>query len=765
MTKSYRIHINGVVQGVGFRPFIYRLAGRHGLVGWVRNSSQGVEIVAEGEPEALRPFVQAIQSEMPPQAVIDELSVEEAEAHGYIGFRIEESSDGIGSTRISPDIATCSDCLREIGDPGDRRQRYPFTNCTNCGPRFSIIERLPYDRPGTSMAEFLMCPRCLQEYQDPQDRRFHAQPNACPECGPHAWLADRAGGRVAEGEMAVSKTAELLDKRAIVAIKGLGGFHLACRADDDAALEKLRGRKQRPHKPLAVMAGSVQDAAAVCHVSELEAEVLASPAAPIVLLRKRDPWLLSQQLSPDNTCLGVMLPSAPLQHLVFRALPWPADRPRCLVMTSGNLQDEPVAAGNEQALEKLDGLADFFLMHDRDILNRCDDSLVFAVDGLPKPEPPSIQIIRHARGYAPNPIRLPVKVRPTLAVGGEMKNVFCLASGDRAFASQHIGEMDSLETMAFFQEMADRYRQWFRIDPEVIAHDLHPDYLTTRWALEQQAAKRVPVQHHAAHILSVLADRAAMRPAIGVAFDGTGYGLDGKSWGGEFLVFDGQRDVRRAGHLEYLPLPGGEASIKKPVRIAAAYSWHLLGGTGKQFKGLVSDEELGIIGRQLEQGMNLAWTSSVGRLFDAASALLGICPAITFEAQAAMALESRADGGVAGTYPYDITKDEAGYRIKLKRLWQGLAEDVERGAGPATCAAKFQNTIIDFTISMCDNLKMHYGIDTVALSGGVFQNRRLLEGTMRGLSQKGYQVLCHRQVPANDGGIALGQILASALEA
>lgn len=784
--RAVKVNINGIVQGVGFRPFIYRLAKKYSLKGWVLNSSQGVEIRAQGISGGIDAFLSEIKSQLPPQAFIDHMAVSETEPEDQDDFSIKESLEGDGITRISPDIALCEECLSEMQDQNDRRYNYPFINCTNCGPRFSIIKNTPYDRPFTTMSDFVMCSNCQKEYDDPENRRFHAQPNACPVCGPRYWLSGSDGIKIAKTDEAINKTARLLIAGEILAIKGIGGFHLTCDAGNDSAVKKLRDRKNRPDKPLALMFGLLDDVWNICEVNDREAKVLMSSQAPIVLLNKleignRKLGVISELVAPGNNYLGVMLAYAPVHHLLFRELKKIKPELKTLVMTSGNVQDEPVVIGNREALDKLSGIADHFLLNDRDIENRNDDSIVFVPDDENQPLDPArgkkskikdqknqedqqaeklsfIQIVRHSRGYAPNPINLPVPVPPTLAVGGEMKNVFCLASGDKAYVSQHIGEMDNTATLDFFVEMAEKYQKWFKIKPEVIVHDLHPDYLTTKWAREQTGVTLRAVQHHKAHILSALADNGKIIPAIGVAFDGTGYGEDGKIWGGEFFVFDG-KEIERAGHLEYLPLPGGEASIKRPYRIAAAYSKYLLNQLPTELMPRDSQEELEVIAKQIENGFNLAWTSSLGRLFDAVSAMMGVCRAISFEAQAAMALENCLSLGISDRYECDVTEQNGLYLITLKKMWQKLTDDILSGKSAGVCSARFHNTIVDFTLLMCDNLRSKTGINTAILSGGVFQNRYLLRQIRQQLQNLGYDVLLHRQVPSNDGGIALGQIL------
>ncbi len=761
--KAKRFHIKGIVQGVGFRPFVYRLAKENGLAGFVENDSAGVTIEVEGEQGRLESFEQVLRNGRPPQAVIDSISVDEITPGGRQGFVIRDSATGPGATRISPDIAVCDDCLREMEDPADRRFGYPFINCTNCGPRLSIIIATPYDRSATTMAPFAMCPECLGEYQDPADRRFHAQPNACPACGPKIWACDRTGKVLAEQAAALRAAAEHVAGGGIAAVKGLGGFHLCCDAENQKAVAWLRELKRRPHKPLALMAGLLPSARRACLITEHEAKLMGSPQAPIVLCRKEDGWGPGQQVSPGNRYIGMMLPYTPLHHLLFRKLEEIDAKGWILVMTSGNDLDLPITADNRQALERLGGIAGLFLMHDREIVNRNDDSIVFQTSGRREEGADVVaQIVRHSRGYAPNPVPLPRSVVPCLAVGGQMKNTFCLAQGQTAFLSQHIGEADSLETMEFLEEMYQKYRRWFRIEPQAVAHDLHPDYLTTRWA-KSLGIEAAAIQHHHAHLLSVLADNGHQGPAIGVIFDGTGYGADGRIWGGEFLHFDGER-IDRLGHLEYLPLPGGEACIRHPWRIAAAYH-HSLKGPGRPgYLAGIPEVELEAVRRQIESGANLAWTSSLGRLFDAASAALGLCRHISFEAQAAMALEAAADEGCRESYGYDILDAAAGpWQVKLERLWGDLAADMGNATPTAVCAARFQNTVVDFAAAMCDNIKLRTGCRTVALSGGVFQNRLLLERLWERLRSNGYHVLIHHQVPSNDGGLALGQVTALSL--
>ncbi|MEW6685372.1 MAG: carbamoyltransferase HypF [Candidatus Edwardsbacteria bacterium] len=790
--------IKGIVQGVGFRPFVYRLSHRYQLTGWVSNSTKGVEIEVEGEEERIEKFISALPVEAPPLSVIEEIKVNFLEKpKGYEQFKIRGSlKEETSFTLISPDIATCPECQQELFDKKDRRYLYPFINCTNCGPRLSIIKETPYDRPATTMADFKMCPECLREYESPLNRRFHAQPNACPLCGPSLTLLE-AQGKVIKKKSEIEYTIDLLREGKIVAIKGIGGFHIACDATNEEAVQELRRRKNRPDKPFALMAHSVEIIRQFCEVSEEEAKSLLSPQAPIVLLKKnlRPTIPIAPSIAPYNRYLGVMLPYTPLHHLLFR------NSPTVLVMTSGNLQDEPIVTDNEEAIKRLSGIADYFLLHNREIQNRNDDSIILVI-----PPPvgegkggvtPMVQIIRHSRGYAPHPIRLPFKSKKILATGPQMKNTFCLASGDYAFVSQHIGEMENLETLQFFEEMVERYKRWFKITPEIIAYDLHPDYLTTRWAKKQSDVTLIPVQHHEAHIASNLVDNEIAESVIGIAFDGTGYGRDRNIWGGEFFItppFVKEKNggFRRIGHLKYLPLPGGETSIKKPYRIALAYLYYLFGETHSDlFSGVGTfhetplQREINIIVKQIETNFNLAWTSSLGRLFDAVAAMLNVCQKITFEAQGPMALESLVREDSDETYECEIKCEDknlstvspvrdcvlgsaelrisngvsvAEWLINPKEILKSILSDLQRHLPPKIIATKFHNSVVDFTVKMCENLRLETGLEKVALSGGVFQNRYLLEKTLQKLTRSGFEVFIHHKVPANDGGISLGQI-------
>jgi hydrogenase maturation protein HypF len=771
-----RITVRGVVQGVGFRPFIYNLAERHHLSGWVLNDSSGVEIEVEGDPEAVEAFVAAIREEAPPLAHITSLQARRAAVQGYEGFEIRHSERQAGRYQlVSPDIATCSDCLHELLDPNDRRYRYPFTNCTNCGPRFTIIADIPYDRPSTTMRAFQMCPACQAEYDDPRNRRFHAQPNACPVCGPQVTL--RAGPLLAERGLGlppsdpdvVAAAAALLRQGAILAIKGLGGFHLACDATNAEAVRLLRARKRRPDKPFAVMMATLEAVEAHCIVSPEEEKLLRSPQCPIVLLRWRQGSGIVDTVAPRYRHLGVMLPYTPLHHVLLR------DAGRPLVMTSGNLTEEPIAAENEEALRRLGHLADAFVLHNRDIYARYDDSVWF-VSPLPGREQGVPQPVRRARGYAPFPIALPFRARQQapqiLACGAEIKNTFCVTRDQYAFLSQHIGDMENLETLEHYQRTVALYEQLFRIAPERIAYDLHPDYMATKYGrrrAEESGIEAVAVQHHHAHLAACLADSgwaAEDGPAIGAIMDGTGYGADGRIWGGEWLVGD-YRGYERAAHLAYLPLPGGDAATAHPWRIAYSYLWALLGQVPESVVPPEIDErQRQLLRAQLERGVNCPQTSSMGRLFDAVSAMLGICAHASYEAQAAIELEaiaaeaSHRAGDRAGDlapYPYRVVQQGEAQVVGLAALFEAIVADLEQGTPRAEIAWRFHQTAAAMIVEVCEAIAARSGLRSVALSGGCYQNRILLQLIVPRLEEAGLHVLLHRQVPCNDGGLALGQ--------
>lgn len=751
------IKVTGVVQGVGFRPFVFRLAERYGLAGWVRNTSSGVEIRAEGTAADLKLFADAIRDEAPPLAQIESLSAQFVdEVASCQSFEILGSQHEANAYQlISPDIATCPDCLRELFDPRDRRYRYPFTNCTNCGPRFTIIRGIPYDRPATTMSGFRMCPDCQREYDDPRDRRFHAQPNACPVCGPRLTLLGPSGQLLATEDAAVREVVRRLAAGQIVAIKGLGGYQLACDANNAETVASLRERKGRPHKAFAVMARDLSMAESLCVLTDAERALLQRTSAPIVLCAMRPGATVAEEVAPGVDTLGVMLPYTPLHHILLHDI----DRP--LVMTSGNLTEEPIAQDNEDALARLGALADCFLAHDRPIHSRYDDGVWFAPAGQPQP-------VRRARGDAPSPVTLPVVTRPMLAMGAELKATFTLTRDRYAFVSQHIGDMENVETLEHYDATLALYEELFDVQPEVVACDMHPDYHTTRLAATM-GLPVVRVQHHHAHLASVLAEHGLEEPVIGVIWDGTGYGLDGHIWGGEFLVGDG-RGFQRAGHLEYLPLPGGDAATQRPYRIAWAYLAETLGESASSTIPMGTDERA-MLKSMLAAGVRLTHTSSVGRLFDAVAAMLGGRREVSYEGQAPMELEAVArTGAAARPYPWDTRRRtgvdgwgetncrlESTVSIGVAPLLEGILGEMAAGVRREDIAYRFHRTMAELLVSVCSDLRAETGLDRVALSGGVFQNRLLLEMVIPMLEAAGLRPLVHRLVPSNDGGVSLGQ--------
>ncbi len=753
MMRGARVHIAGIVQGVGFRPFVFNLANRFNLNGWVRNTSAGVDIEVDGSTEVLDSFLKALRDEAPPLARIDEFTSSFGPLNGFAKFEIVHSEAIPEAFQpISPDVAICDDCLRELFDPNDRRYRYPFSNCTNCGPRFTIIEDIPYDRPKTTMAPFEMCPDCAREYADPTNRRFHAQPVACPRCGPQISF-ERLSVNTSKlpilGEDAILETRAALTRGEIVAIKGLGGFHLACDATNPKAVTELRRRKLRIDKPFALMMPDMETIEKHCLVGDAERDFLQSTARPIVLLRRRSESNIVREVAPRQDWLGVMLPYTPLHYLLLEKV---ADFPEALVMTSGNLSEEPLAIDNDEARQKLASLADAFLMHNRDIHIRCDDSVVRVFDQ-------EIYPIRRSRGYAPFPVKLPWQVPQVLATGAELKNTFCITNRNYAFLGHHIGDMENYETLKSFEQGVEHFERLFRVKPAAIAYDLHPNYLATRYALQRAESENtilIGVQHHHAHIASCMAEHRldAARPVIGLAFDGTGYGDDGNIWGGEFLVAD-YKDYQRPLHLGYFPLPGGDAAIKHPARIALALLWSLGLDWDERFASVADFNELERITlrTQLERRINTPLTSSMGRLFDAVAALAGVRQRVNYEAQAAIEFEALADETERGIYPFEVEGDQ----VQVRGVFELLIEDVLANVPLSIISARFHNGLSDMVRVATLRIKKETGINQVVLSGGVWQNITLLGRTLALLNKEGFQVYLHREVPTNDGGLSLGQ--------
>jgi hydrogenase maturation protein HypF len=774
-THRLRVSIRGAVQGVGFRPFVYRLATGMGLPGWVVNSAAGVTVEVEGAPARLDEFRARLVEERPPRAVIQGLEASVLDPVGLAGFEIRESTAGEKTALVLPDIATCPDCLRELFDPADRRFRYAFTNCTNCGPRFTILHALPYDRPRTTMAGFRMCGACQAEYDDPLDRRFHAQPNACAACGPCLELWTPDGAVLARGDEALAGAVAAIRGGAIVALKGLGGFHLMADAGNDEAVLRLRAAKAREEKPFALMVADRAMAAALCRLGDAEARLLVSPEAPIVLLEKLDDRRVGRAVAPGNPCLGLMLPYTPLHHLLL------SDLRRPVVATSGNRADEPICTQEREALARLKGLADVFLVHDRPIARHADDSVLRVVLGREL-------MIRRARGYAPMPIEVAGNRTQVLAVGAQLKNAIALSVGEQAFVSQHVGDLETPEALAAFEEVTTALQGIYDVCPTVVACDAHPDYPSTVYA-RRLGAKAVPaagqaaglcdplpaasrqlpaivkVQHHVAHVFGCMAENHLAPPALGVAWDGTGYGLDGTIWGGEFfsVAADG---VRRVATFRPFGLPGGDQAIREPRRTAAAVLFAMQGAEAFEQEDLAPIRDLSAVERRalcrmLERGVNTPATSSVGRLFDAVAALAGLRQRVRYEGQAAMELEFAIDGrDSGGHYPFEWL--DAGppgpALLDWRPMMAALVADVRGGVGVSAVAARFHRTLAEMIVYVA----VRQGIESVVLSGGCFQNRRLTELAVSRLREAGCRPYWHQRIPPNDGGIALGQIAAVA---
>ncbi len=762
--QRLRLTVRGIVQGVGFRPFVYACAESCDLRGFVGNESGGVFVEIEGLENNFINFQKLLRENAPPLAHITSIEIEEIPTTGDTNFNILESRiNESENTLVSPDVSVCDDCLREMLDETDRRFRYPFINCTNCGTRFTIIKDIPYDRPNTTMSVFQMCELCQSEYDNPFDRRFHAQPNACQNCGAQVWFVDKfacGSERVNNiyDEDAILATQKVLSGKGIVAIKGIGGFHLACDAKCDAALQILRDRKGRVDKPFAVMCRDLEAAESFAEISEAERAMLTSKERPIVLLRKKQKAEISELVAPNNLFLGVMLPYSPIHYLLLNSTSEKFRNLDVLVMTSGNFSNEPIVKDNAEALEKLSLLADAFLLHDRDIFVSCDDSVirVFKDQELP---------IRRSRGYAPFPVQLPFKVPPILAVGGELKATFCLAKDEFAFMSQHIGDMENLETLCAFEKSVEQMRKLFRIEPEIVAFDKHPNYLSARWAKEnlerifQPETKLVAVQHHHAHIASVMAENGfdGAERVIGFAFDGTGYGDDGAIWGGEVLLAD-YAGFQRAAHLKYFPLAGGDASVKKPYRVALAHLWQAGIDWNENLPcvAICPETERRILLKQFENNFNTVPTSSFGRLFDAVASLAGVRQMITYEAQAAIEFEALLDENISDAYEFDLSEGET-IEFDASKLIQAVTEDVLAQISVAKISAKFNNAVADLILRLALIFREREKLNRVALSGGCFQNVTLLKASLRRLRENSFEVFTHRKVPPNDGGLALGQ--------
>jgi len=744
--KRKAIEITGIVQGIGYRPFVYNLALAHSIRGWVLNNEKGVLIDAEGENEALDLFIEGLIRLAPPLARIETLKAIPTEPQGYPCFEIRQSKEASeGFTLISPDVATCDSCLTELLSPGDFRYRYPFINCTLCGPRFTIIKDIPYDRHKTTMDPFTMCPVCRREYENPVDRRFHAQPNACPACGPSLRLVDRKGEALPGN--ALDRTLDLLLQGSIVAVKGIGGFHLVCSAKNHGAVSTLRSRKFREDKPFAVMCRDMEEVKAHCDVQDEEQRLLCSPERPIVILNRKKGSSFAPGVAPFQKTLGVMLPYSPLHHLLLHG------SLKSLVMTSGNVSDEPIAYTDEEACHRLSEIADFFLLHDRDIHMRCDDSVVRAFKGRP-------YVLRRSRGYVPFPIKLSFDLEMILACGGELKNTFSLSRGPYVFVSHHIGDLENMETLLSFEQGIEHFKNLFSIEPKAVAYDLHPEYLSTKYALSLEGIPKVGVQHHHAHVVSAMAENGLAGDVIGVALDGTGFGMDGTLWGGEFMRAN-LSDFERLAHLKQIPMPGGSMAIKEPWRMALAYLFEAFGDKTMELEldwmRKRDRHRCGLLKRMMEKSVNSPLTSSMGRLFDAVSSLLSVRDTVNYEGQAAIELEMIADPEGKEEYAFELREKARPMVVDPMEMVRGVVQDLILGHSPSRISGKFHRTVARLVVETCKRIRLESGLDRVVLSGGVFQNTLLLGIVFDGLREAGFDVYTHHLVPTNDGGISLGQ--------
>lgn len=744
--KRAEIRISGIVQGIGFRPFIYNLAQKHSVRGWVLNNEKGVIIDAEGDDGNLNRFIQDIPKMAPPLSRIETFQVNYLEPSGYRLFEIKKSEETEEKfVLISPDVATCDQCLSELFSPTDFRYRYPFINCTLCGPRFTIIKDIPYDRHKTTMDPFTMCQVCQKEYEDPTNRRFHAQPIACPSCGPSLRLVDSEGKEVCGDP--VAKTLEFIESGLIIAIKGLGGFHLACDPKNEKTVYNLRSRKFREDKPFAVMCRDMEEVRQHCKVSQEEETLLTGVERPIVILKRREDSPIAHSVAPYQDTLGVMLPYSPLHHLLLNG------SLKTLVMTSGNVSDEPIAFKDDEAKNRLGKIADYFLLHNREIHMRCDDSVMRVFEGKPF-------IIRRSRGYVPFPIKLSFPLEMILACGGELKNTFCLTRGPYAFLSHHIGDLENLETLTSFEEGIEHFERLFYIEPKAVAYDLHPDYLSTKYALSIPDLPRVGVQHHHAHIVSCMVENRIEGDVIGVAMDGTGYGTDGTIWGGEFLKAN-YKNFDRVAHLKRVPMPGGSMAIKQPWRMAMVYLSEAFGDKAKEQKidlmKRTDFQKWEVLKKAIERKINTPLTSSMGRFFDAVSSLLGIRDEVNYEGQAAIELEMMADKDMGDEYSFWIHQEERPMAIDLSETIRGIVYDLRKKVPASKISGKFHRTISRLVTETCKIIRAREGLNRVVLSGGVFQNMFLLSLATKGLKESEFEVYTHHLIPTNDGGISLGQ--------
>lgn len=757
------------MQGVGFRPFIYNLANYYNLSGWCLNTTCGVEVVVEGNINNIHKFFNDVEKKAPPLSIIEAKKIRFIKPKNYKAFEILKSKKEKGELiLISPDVSTCSECLTELFYPPDRRYLYPFINCVNCGPRFTIIFDIPYDRKNTTMSKFKMCKNCEREYENPEDRRYHAEPNACGVCGPYIELYKSQGKppkvQKIKTKDPIKETQKLLKKGKIFAIKGLGGFHLVCDATNPNAVKKLKERKKREKdKPLAIMVKDIKEVEKICCMDKVEKEILNSQARPILLFEKKDNCPVVDEVAPKNKYLGVMLPYTPLHFLLLNPQSAIHNPQSMLVMTSANTSEEPIVKDNKEAIKKLSSIADYFLLHNREIFSRADDSVIRMINKNPV-------FIRRSRGYVPHPVKLNFKLKQILGVGAELKNTFCLTKNNYAFLSQHIGDLKNYETYKYFEDAIEQFKNFFRINPQVIAYDMHPEYLSTKYALQKRKdVALVAVQHHHAHSVSCMVENGICEKVIGISFDGTGFGEDGKIWGSEFLVcnFNG---YQRVAHLKYLPLPGGDAAIKNPYRIAVSYLYNIFGREILNIKIRkkrlfelfgISENEINSLLLALEKNINTPEVSSCGRLFDAVSSLIGICLRTNYEGQAAQELEwcaTKYQGKTTKIYNYKI-KEEKPLIIEVDDMFREIIEDMEKIVDRSIIAYKFHLTITAFVQEVCRRIREKTNINKVVLSGGSFQNKILTEMIIKTLTRVNFEVFTHKTVPPNDGGISLGQVV------
>jgi hydrogenase maturation protein HypF len=752
--RRRHIRVRGIVQGVGFRPFVYKAATSLGLSGFVFNSSSGVTIEIEGRGSALDEFCQTLKNRPPQLAEITGITISEIAVQGGAGFSILASREEAGTfALVPPDIGTCDECWRDFGNAANRRYGYPFTNCTNCGPRYTIIRDLPYDRTSTTMSAFTMCAHCQAEYDDPEDRRFHAQPNACAVCGPSLTLAESGSEVLAAKDSltVIRQTRALLRAGKIVAVKGLGGFLLACDATNDAAVAELRRRKRRPHKPFALMVRDLAAARKLCRLTPEDEAALLHPRRPVVVLGRLPGGPLSDGLAPGDNTIGVMLPYTPLHYLLFSDSPETESEWAALVMTSGNLSEEPIVVSNHEAMLQLGGVADWFLLHNRDIFTRVDDSVTRTFEGRER-------VLRRSRGFVPQAIDLGIEMEEVVAFGGELKSTFCLTKGHYAILSQHIGDLENYETMRFFEETLDRMKHVFRVMPRAAAYDLHPVYMSTRMAMASGIERQIGVQHHHAHIASCMAENHLRGKVIGVALDGTGFGTDGKIWGGEFLLADFAGFARRA-HLRNVLLPGGDAAVRQPWRMALSYLRDAYGShipSHLQRFQDIDEKQVALVDTMLARRIQTVETSSCGRLFDAVAALLGLAPEVSFEGQAAIKLEAAAEPGIDDRYDFEIEEGEP-MIVDFRPVTFGIGKDISAGRRVGEISSRFHNSLSRAIGEVCGRIAQSDAVHRVCLSGGSFQNLYLLGRTVVELRRRGLDVFLHAQVPANDGGLSLGQ--------